>query len=84
MGSYMTLKGASLSLVLLSVLAWVPNVVFQMVGLWFLMSFPLALIGFCLALTVKSKGLIIANAVMIFSIPIVIYGVYILEWIEST
>lgn len=80
----MILRILSLSFVILSMLAWVPNIVFQMVSLWFLMSVPLALIGFCFAMAVKSKGLIIANVVMFFSIPIVIYGVYILEWVEST
>ncbi|PNP93074.1 hypothetical protein BMT55_06505 [Listeria newyorkensis] len=79
----MLVRIVSLSFAILSMLAWMPNIVFQMASLWFLMSIPFAVIGFCFAMAVKSKGLIIANVVMFFSIPIVIYGMYILEWIES-
>ncbi|MBC1474234.1 hypothetical protein HB852_06365 [Listeria grandensis] len=77
-------KIASIFCILLSLLAWFPSIVFQLVSQWFLLTLPFSLIGFCFAMAIKSRVLIIANIVMFFSIPILIYGFYIWEWIEST
>ncbi|TDR51544.1 hypothetical protein DFP96_11230 [Listeria rocourtiae] len=85
-----TLKIMSASCVFLSIFSYLPNTVFQdlvsttsLLLLLFIISIPLSVLGFCFAMAIKSRVLVVANIIMFFSIPLVMYSMYIWEWMES-
>lgn len=71
----------SIICILLSLACWVPNIVFQTPGLYFLLTFPISIIGVLCAIKIKKKVLIVCNAVMFLSTPIIIWTASIFDWL---
>ncbi|MBN8233936.1 hypothetical protein JF544_01710 [Halobacillus kuroshimensis] len=72
-------RTAASSLVI-SLLMWVPNLVFQTASPLWLLTFIIAPIGAAFALLAKNYWLIAANIIMFFSFFILMAGGY---WIQS-
>ncbi|MBC1211014.1 hypothetical protein HB815_08725 [Listeria booriae] len=71
----------SIICILLSLACWIPNIVLQTPGLYFLLTFPISVIGVLCAIKLKNKTLIVCNAIMFFSTPIIIWTASIFDWL---
>ena len=75
------IKIAAVSTIIISLLLWVPNIVFQKASFLWIFTFVFSGIGILLSVSVKSKILIIGNTITFFSFFIVMFLGYILDFL---
>lgn len=69
-------KVISLACLLICILAWIPNIVFQVASPLFVVTFIIAPVGILFAALVRKYWLIVANIFMFFSFFIFMFVVY--------
>ncbi|MGE7840415.1 hypothetical protein FH508_0012380 [Lysinibacillus sp. CD3-6] len=76
-------KALAVSTIIISLLLWVPNIVFQKASTLWIFTFVLSGIGIVLAACVKSKILIIGNIITFFSFFILMFLGYIFVFLTK-
>ncbi|MFK3961927.1 hypothetical protein [Pseudalkalibacillus hwajinpoensis] len=76
-------KSISLTCLIVSVLVWVPNVVFQVSSLLWILTFFIAPLGIVFAALIKKNWLIIMNTMMFFSFFILMFLGYFANYITD-
>lgn len=76
-------KALAVSTIIISLLLWVPNVVFQKASTLWLFTFVLSGIGIGLSVYAKSKILIIGNIITFFSFFILMFLGYIFAFLTK-
>ncbi|MFJ5766657.1 MULTISPECIES: hypothetical protein [unclassified Lysinibacillus] len=76
-------KALAVSTIIISLLLWVPNIVFQKASTLWIFTFVLSGIGIVLAVCVKSKILIIGNIITFFSFFILMFLGYIFVFLTK-
>ncbi len=69
--------------IIISLLLWVPNIVFQQASFLWILTFVFSGIGLLLAVSVKSKVLIIGNTITFFSFFLVMFFGYLLDFLTT-
>jgi len=77
------LKALAVSTIIISLLLWVPNIVFQQASTLWLFSFVLSSIGIGLSVYAKSKILMIGNIITFFSFFIIMFLGYIFVFLTK-
>ncbi|WP_409369553.1 hypothetical protein [Lysinibacillus sp. 38-6] len=76
-------KALAVSTIIISLLLWVPNVVFQKASTLWMFTFVLSGIGVGLSVYAKSKILIIGNIITFFSFFIIMFLGYIFVFLTE-
>lgn len=76
-------KVLAVSTIIMSLLLWVPNVVFQKASTLWMFTFVLSGIGIVLSVYAKSKILIIGNIITFFSFFIIMFLGYIFVFLTE-
>ncbi|MFJ7647018.1 hypothetical protein ACIQ1H_05690 [Lysinibacillus sp. NPDC097279] len=76
-------KALAVSTIIISLLLWVPNIVFQKASTLWIFTFVLSGIGIVLAACVKSKILIIGNIITFLSFFILMFLGYIFVFLTK-
>ncbi|QPQ35636.1 hypothetical protein [Lysinibacillus sp. JNUCC-52] len=76
-------KALAVSTIIISLLLWVPNIVFQKPSTLWIFTFVLSGIGIVLAACVKSKILIIGNIITFLSFFILMFLGYIFVFLTK-
>lgn len=74
-------KTLSLGSLFISVLVWIPNIVFQIASPFWLLTFIIAPIGIVFAVLIKNYWLIVANTIMFFSFFIFMFIGYFFDFL---
>ncbi|WP_328005428.1 hypothetical protein, partial [Heyndrickxia coagulans] len=69
--------------IIISLLLWVPNIVFQQPSFLWILTFVFSGIGLLLAVSIKSKVLIIGNTITFFSFFLVMFFGYLLDFLTT-
>ncbi|OZI12558.1 hypothetical protein CEW92_05900 [Bacillaceae bacterium SAS-127] len=69
--------------IIISLLLWIPNIVFQEASPLWLLTFVFSGVGVVLSIKIDSKILIIGNTIMFFSFFILMFVGYIIEFLTS-
>ncbi|MFJ7666503.1 hypothetical protein ACIQXI_05310 [Lysinibacillus sp. NPDC097195] len=77
------LKALAVSTIIISLLLWVPNIVFQQASTLWLFTFVLSSIGIGLSVYAKSKILMIGNIITFFSFFIIMFLGYIFVFLTK-
>jgi len=77
------LKALAVSTIIISLLLWVPNIVFQQASTLWLFSFVLSSIGTGLSVYAKSKILMLGNIITFFSFFIIMFLGYIFVFLTK-
>lgn len=77
------IKVLATATIIISLLLWVPNIVFQKASSLWLLTFVFSGIGIILSVSVRSKVLIIGNIITFLSFFIVMFFGSILDFLTS-
>lgn len=77
------MKGLAVSTIVMSLLLWVPNIVFQKASTLWMFTFVLSGLGIVLSVYTKSKILLIGNIITFFSFFILMFFGYIFVFLTK-
>ncbi|WP_100401773.1 hypothetical protein [Bacillus sp. FJAT-42315] len=69
--------------IIISLLLWIPNIVFQEASSLWLLTFVFSGVGVILSIKIDSKILIIGNTITFFSFFILMFAGYVIEFLTS-
>ncbi|TKI69150.1 hypothetical protein FC756_09250 [Lysinibacillus mangiferihumi] len=76
-------KALAACMIIISLLLWVPNIVFQKASFFWIFTFVFSAVGIALSVYVKSKILIIGNILTFFSFFILMFLGYLFVFLTK-